>query len=137
MLPRSIGLLCTQEHKFEELEKLQNEQELHIMDMYNVVEKSTEKIEDGCKLAERVLDLGNSTHIVSLEKYISKQLMMLINNTPKLDVTVNIQFDSDVSQFTEAMAKNFGTFRKPLVPAVNAIENQSDDEELTNLQVSL
>ena len=119
----------------EELDRLHKDQELHIMDMYNTVDKTIEKIEHGCKLGERYIESGNDTHILTMEKYICKQLTMLVNNTPKLDVTVNIQFDSDINNFTAASTKSFGSFTKPLVAAVNPIDHQIDDEELIILQV--
>ena len=107
------------------------------MDMFNLVEKSSEKIEDGCKLADRVVDSGDDTQILSLEKYISKQLMMLMNSTPKLDVTVNIEFESNLDTFTSAIREKFGAFKKPTQSAVNAMEHQEEDAELSSLQVKL
>ena len=46
-----------------ELEDIHTNQELSIMDVFHNVEKTIEKIEDGCKFAERVLKSGNETEV--------------------------------------------------------------------------
>ena len=47
-----------------------------------------------------------------LKKNISTQLVSLINNTPKPEVNVKIEFDTDTEKFQKAVDENFGGFKK-------------------------
>ncbi len=82
------------------------------MEMYHGVEKTIEKIEDGTKFSRRILDNGNCAEILSLKKTIARQLLSLINNSPKPDVDVRIEFLTDSQKFEDAMTDTFGSFAK-------------------------
>ena len=59
-------ILCVyilQEDALAELEKLHSELELIIMEHLHNVEKPIEKIEDGCQLADRVINHGNAIEV--------------------------------------------------------------------------
>ncbi|XP_062577150.1 formin-J-like isoform X1 [Saccostrea cucullata] len=96
----------------EELEDLHSRQELAIMDLFHSVEKTSEKIEDGCKYTDLLLQHGTGLHFALMKKMISKQLMFLINNTPKPDIHINLDFHSDADAFEKAVDKTFGSFVK-------------------------
>ncbi|CAE1322724.1 unnamed protein product [Acanthosepion pharaonis] len=91
-----------------ELEEIHNAQQLSIIEMCHNVEKTIEKIEDGCKFTERILKNGNSIQILMLKKLIANQLLSL-NSTPKPEVNTTIEFKTDDVVFAEAVRKTFGT----------------------------
>ena len=95
-----------------QLDEMHSTQELEVMDMFHKVEKTIEKIEDGTTFAERIIEHGSGAEILSMKKMIKLQLMSLINNTPKPDVNVRINFHTDQEKFEEAITKTFGTFVK-------------------------
>lgn len=96
----------------QELEDLHSRQELAIMDLFHSVENTSEKIEDGCKYTELLLQHGTGLHYALMRKMISAQLMFLINNTPKPDININLDFHSETEAFQEAINKTFGSFVK-------------------------
>ncbi|XP_071124967.1 B-box type zinc finger protein ncl-1-like isoform X2 [Mytilus edulis] len=100
------------EKMLEELENRHSCQELAIMELFHNVEKTSEKIEDCCTFAERVLKHGNGLQLLMMKKMIMSQLLKLINNTPKADVNVNIEFHTDGKVFQDAVVNSFGSFTK-------------------------
>lgn len=94
----------------QELESLHSNQELAIMDLFHSVEKTSEKIEDGCKYTDLLIQHGTGLHYALMRKMISTQLLFLINNTPKPDIHINLDFHSDADAFQEAINKTFGSF---------------------------
>ncbi len=95
-----------------QLDELHSKQELDVMEMFHNVEKAIEKIEDGTKFAERILEHASGAELLSIKKLITMQLMSLINNTPKPDVNVKIEFTTDAAKFEEAINTTFGSFVK-------------------------
>ncbi|XP_046377272.1 B-box type zinc finger protein ncl-1-like [Haliotis cracherodii] len=110
-----------------ELEEMHSSQELGIMEMFHIVGSTVEKIEDACKFTERVLEHGNSVQMLLVKQLITSQLMSLINNTPKLDVSVDIKFNANTDVFKEAAKKTFGSFAK---------EEMKIDTQLSSLHSS-
>ncbi|GIY76971.1 brain tumor protein [Caerostris darwini] len=104
------------ENVLKELESVHSSQELQVMETYHNVEKTTDKIEDACKFTERLLACGNTLEILSLAHVVGKQLLLLINNTPKLDITVGISFETDEKKFEECIKGTFGNVKKPEPP---------------------
>lgn len=102
-----------QEEMLKELDEMHSKQELQVMDMFHDVEKTIEKIEDGTKFAERVVEHASGAELLSMKKMITMQLMSLINNTPKPDVNIKLDFITDQTKFEEAMKETFGSFAKP------------------------
>ena len=47
-----------------------------------------------------------------LKKCITTQLLSLINNVPKPEVNVKIEFVTDPDKFKQAVKSNFGTFKR-------------------------
>ncbi|XP_047121481.1 LOW QUALITY PROTEIN: B-box type zinc finger protein ncl-1-like [Schistocerca piceifrons] len=99
----------------EDLTKIHKSKELKIMDTYNSIEKTMEKINDACKFTSRLLEHGNIVEILSLKKLVGAQLLYLINNTPKPDVTTTIEFNTDINKFEDAIKATFGTFTTEVV----------------------
>ena len=87
--------------------------ELAILELYHNVEKMAEKIEDGCRFSERVLDCGNGIEVLSVKKHITNQLLMLLNNIPRLEPAVTIGFQTDADKFKTAIDFVFGHIKKP------------------------
>ncbi|CAH1777460.1 unnamed protein product [Owenia fusiformis] len=104
------------EEKLKELEEMHSHQELGIMEVFHTVEKTIEKIEDGSKFTERVLERGNLTELLMLKKYVASQLLTLINNIPKDDVNDKIEFVSEATEFEKATKETFGHFVKEEPP---------------------
>ena len=48
-----------------------------------------EKIEDGCKVADKILCSDNDSYILSVERHVSKHLKKLLKYAPKLDAKAN------------------------------------------------
>ncbi|XP_075234706.1 E3 ubiquitin-protein ligase meiotic P26 [Lycorma delicatula] len=100
------------EEVLEELKSIHDQRELKVMESFHNVEKTMECIEDACKFTNRLLDLGNAAEILALRRVVGTQLLNLINNTPKPDVNISIEFTSDMDKFNEAVQSTFGSFRK-------------------------
>lgn len=96
----------------DELETVHSSTELEIMDMYHNIEKAVEQIEDGCKFTERVLKNGNMVEVLLMKKNIRQQLLMLLNNIPRPDVNVKIEFVTDSDRFRRSIKEVFGHFKK-------------------------
>ncbi|XP_054721914.1 LOW QUALITY PROTEIN: brain tumor protein-like [Uloborus diversus] len=105
-----------QEHVLKELDSIHSSQELQIMDTFHNVEKISEKIDDACKFAERLLNHGNTLEILSLIHVVGTQLLSLINNTPKLDISVGITFETDEKKFEAGVKETFGHVKNPETP---------------------
>lgn len=73
-----------------------------IVHVYSV-EKTVEKIEDACRFTSRLLEHGDAVEILALRRIVGTQLMNLIKNTPKPNVTFSIQFQTDYNQFEKAL----------------------------------
>jgi hypothetical protein len=102
------------EELLKELDDIHSTNELSIMDMFHSVEKTVEKMEDGCRFTERILKHGNGVEVLSLKKHISIQLLMLLNNIPRPEPTgTKIEFNTDVDKFSTMIRMAFGRFRKP------------------------
>lgn len=106
-----------QEEVLKELESLHKTQELLVMDTFQTVGKTIEKIQEACKFADKLLKHGNAIEILSLKQIVSSQLLYLINNTPKPDISKEITFETDPDTFEQCIRKNFGHIKKPEQPA--------------------
>ncbi|XP_046395805.1 B-box type zinc finger protein ncl-1-like [Ischnura elegans] len=95
-----------------DLESLHSKRELKIMDTFHNVEKTMDKIEDACKFTSRLLEHGNSVEILSLKGVVGAQLKNLINNTPKPDVNVSLEFETDMKKFEAAAKATFGNLKR-------------------------
>ena len=97
----------------EQLEKIHCDNELAVMEMFHNVEKTVDKIEDACKFTERVVKHANGVEVLTLKKLINMQLLTLLNNIPRGDLNIKIEFVSDSNKFTSAVNEHFGRINKP------------------------
>lgn len=86
-----------------ELEELHHLRELEVMELFHCIEKTGNQMEDACKFARRLIEFGNAAEILTLKKVVGTQLLNLINNTPKPDVNVALEFNTNFEKFTEVV----------------------------------
>uniref|UniRef100_A0A182Y7A6 Brain tumor protein n=1 Tax=Anopheles stephensi TaxID=30069 RepID=A0A182Y7A6_ANOST len=99
------------ENALKNLEKLHSERELKIMDMYENVAKSVEKIEVATRYARKVLDQANGPELLSLKSMICAQLNQVMGTAPKGDAKFSIEFHSNYEKFEQLVPDLFGKFR--------------------------
>ncbi|XP_063992247.1 brain tumor protein isoform X1 [Diachasmimorpha longicaudata] len=109
-----------------ELEKLHSERELQVMDTFHNVEKAVEQIETANRFTSRLLEHGDTTEILALKRIVAKQLINLINNTPKLNVKFSIEFQTDDEHFEKVMLESFGRFKTESTQAFKPVDISSD-----------
>jgi hypothetical protein len=63
------------------------------------VEKTVEKIECACQFTNRLLEHGDATEILSLRRVVTNQLLDLLKNMPKPNITFLIEFQTDYNNF--------------------------------------
>lgn len=122
-----------------ELEKLHSNRELEIMDTFHTVEKTVEKIEDACRFTSRLLEHGDAVEILALRRIVGTQLMNLIKNTPKPNVTFSIEFQTDYDQFEKTVKEVFGKFhtestpiRKPSPEPISTMQGVSANQQIVH-----
>jgi len=76
------------------------------IEIYYSVEKNVEKIEDACRFTSRLLEHGDAVEILALRRIVGVQLMNLIKNTPKHNVTFSIEFQTDYNLFDKTVKVN-------------------------------
>lgn len=112
----------------EEMETLHSNQELAIMELCHNVEKSVEKLEDGCKFTEHIVNNGSGLQLLLMKKQVSSYLIKQINNAPNPEVNINVEFKTDAAAFEVACKKHFGSFKKE--------ENRLPERPLSSLHSS-
>lgn len=109
-----------------DLELLHSERELEIMDSYNSVDKIVEKIDAACCFTSRLLEHGDAVEILSLRRVANSQLISLIRNTPKPNVSFSIEFQTDFDNFEKTVKEAFGSFRTESTVTNAALENAAN-----------
>jgi hypothetical protein len=92
----------------EQLEEMHSQQELKVMEMLHTVEKTAQRIEDGCAFGERVLKNGSSVEILLLKRAITTQLQSLLKGMPQVGDVNKIEFVTDEKIFNDAVTAAFG-----------------------------
>lgn len=100
------------EELLKELEETHSQKELAVMEMHRGVEKAAEKIETASRFTERVLAHGNGVEVLSMKKPIMTQLLMLLDNMPRIVTDVSIEFRVDPKAFAVALLGACGHLRK-------------------------
>lgn len=113
------------------LDQLHSERELKIMDIFHNLDETVEKIESACNFTSRLLQHGNCYELITLKQMISTQLLKLINNTPKPEVSFSIEFETDIDKFENSIKNSFGKFQ------TEDTRSESPVPTLTNLNPSL
>ncbi|XP_032671270.1 B-box type zinc finger protein ncl-1-like isoform X2 [Odontomachus brunneus] len=127
----------------EELGKLHEARELEIMDTFHNVEKTVEKIEDACRFTSRLLEHGDAVEMLALRRVVGAQLMNLIKNTPKYNVTYSIEFQTDYNHFEKTVKEVFGKFRtegtstsvKTLPEPISTISGVSTNQQMVHTSI--
>ncbi|XP_017786187.1 PREDICTED: brain tumor protein [Nicrophorus vespilloides] len=94
-----------------DLNNLYRERELKVMDMTQKVGKEIDLLEDACKYAARVLEIGTVAEIMYLRNVVGTQLQNLIKNTAKPECKYSLEFLADYNEFKSTLKKVFGHFR--------------------------
>ncbi|XP_061705847.1 brain tumor protein-like isoform X3 [Cydia pomonella] len=99
------------EKALEELERLHKERELKVMDLFDRVDKTVQRIDTACKFASRLLNSGDGTEIVMLKKTVASQFSRLLEGAPEFEVDYSLQFVSKIDKFDSITEDTFGVFR--------------------------
>lgn len=99
------------EKALEELERLHKERELKVMDLFDRVDKTVQRIDCACNFAARLLRRGDGAEIVMLKKTVSSQFARLLEGTPEFDVDYSVEFLTKMEKFDTITEETFGTFR--------------------------
>ncbi|XP_026326346.1 brain tumor protein isoform X2 [Hyposmocoma kahamanoa] len=99
------------EKALEELERLHKERELKVMDLFDRVDKTVQRIDCACKFTARLLRRGDGTEIVMLKKTVASQLARLLEGAPEFDVDYSLEFVTKMDKFDSVIEDTFGTFR--------------------------
>lgn len=95
----------------EELERLHKERELKVMDLFDRVDKTVQRIDCACKFVARLLRRGDGTEIVMLKKTVASQFARLLEGAPEFDVDYSLEFTTKIDKFEAISEESFGTFR--------------------------
>ncbi|CAK1578425.1 unnamed protein product [Parnassius mnemosyne] len=99
------------EKALEELERLHKERELKVMDLFDRVDKTVQRIDCACKFATRLLRRGDGTEIVMLKKTVASQFARLLEGAPEFDIDYSLEFVTKLEKFDAVTEETFGTFR--------------------------
>lgn len=99
------------EKALEELERLHKERELKVMDLFDRVDKTVQRIDCACKFTARLLRRGDGTEIVMLKKTVTSQFARLLEGAPEFDVDYSLEFVTKMDKFDTVTEDTFGTFR--------------------------
>lgn len=99
------------EKALEELERLHKERELKVMDLFDRVDKTVQRIDCACKFANRLLRRGDGTEIVMLKKTVASQFARLLEGAPEFDVDYSVEFVTKMEKFDSVTEETFGAFR--------------------------
>lgn len=99
------------EKALEELERLHKERELKVMDLFDRVDKTVQRIDCACKFTARLLRCGDGTEIVMLKKTVASQFARLLEGAPEFDVEYSLEFVTKLDKFDAVAEETFGTFR--------------------------
>lgn len=99
------------EKALEELERLHKERELKVMDLFDRVDKTVQRIDCACKFAARLLRRGDGTEIVMLKKTVASQFTRLLEGAPEFEVDYSLEFVTKMDKFDAISEETFGTFR--------------------------
>lgn len=99
------------EKSLEELERLHKERELKVMDLFDRVDKTVQRIDCACQFAARLLRRGDGTEIVMLKKTVASQFARLLEGAPEFDVDYSLEFVTKMDKFDSIADETFGVFR--------------------------
>lgn len=92
----------------EKLEDMHSQQELKVMEMLHTVEKTAQRVEDGCAFGERLLKNGSPVEVLLLKRVVATQLQSLLGNVPCIADVGKIEFVTDEKLFSNTITATFG-----------------------------
>ncbi|GBP65514.1 Brain tumor protein [Eumeta japonica] len=98
------------EKALEELERLHKERELKVMDLFDRVDKTVQRIDRACHFTGRLLRRGDGTEIVMLKKTVASQFARLLEGAPEFDVDYSLEFVTNIEKFDPIIEDTFGVF---------------------------
>ncbi|KOB71307.1 Brain tumor protein, partial [Operophtera brumata] len=98
------------EKALEELQRLHKERELKVMDLFDRVDKTVQRIDCACNFAARLLCRGDGTEIVMLKKTVASQFARLLEGAPEFEVNYSLGFVTKLEKFEQITEETFGTF---------------------------
>lgn len=98
------------EKALEELQRLHKERELKVMDLFDRVDKTVQRIDCACNFAARLLLRGDGTEIVMLKKIVASQFARLLEGAPEFDVDYSLEFVTKLDKFEQIAEETFGMF---------------------------
>lgn len=101
----------------EELERLHKERELKVMDLFDRVDKTVQRLDCACKFATRLLCRGDGTELVMLKKTVASQFARLFEGAPEFDVDYSLEFVTKIDKCDSIIEDSFGTFRTEITRA--------------------
>ena len=104
---------CRQEELLRELDALHSSQELGVMELCHGVERAAERTQHACAFADRLLAHGSAAQVARVRRVVRARLLALINNAPRVDAGVRLEFRTDATRFRDAVARLFGSFVVP------------------------
>nr|KAG5693723.1 hypothetical protein BaRGS_002106 [Batillaria attramentaria] len=124
-----------------ELDDKHSSKELQLMETFHVLGTNETRLDDACTFTDRVLKHGSATHIALMKKSICSQLLSLINNAPKPDISVSIEFKTSLETFENALNQTFGWFVKEepvkAKPTLSSVHSSFDNEAAFNLAAGM
>lgn len=93
-----------------QLELLHKERELNVMDLFDRVDKTVQRIDCACSFAGRLLCRGDGTEIVVLKKTVTSQFARLLEGPPDFEVDYSLEFVTKMDKFEQIAEEAFGTF---------------------------
>lgn len=107
----TLWCIFSQDQLLNNLDEMHSKQEISVMDQLNSLEKTNDKIEDGCMFAERILTNGNALEILLMKKVITAQLTRLCT-VPCVGSVGKIEFLTDEKKFEEQIRSSVGRLTK-------------------------
>lgn len=103
-----------------ELEAVHSEKELAIMDMFNSLEKSGEKMTDTCKFVDRSIEHADAVELLSVSKLIKSRMQAIGEEMPHSELSVKIELEFDGEKFAQATKDYFCSLKKGDKPQIMA-----------------
>ncbi|KAJ2950578.1 hypothetical protein O0L34_g8826 [Tuta absoluta] len=124
------------EKAFEELERLHKDRELKVMDLFDRVDKTVQRIDCACKFTARLLRRGDGTEIVMLKKTVASQFARLLEEAPEFAVDYSLEFVTKTDKYDAITEETFGTFRTEATKAEEKARKLSKESPSAIVAVS-
>ncbi|XP_067948165.1 B-box type zinc finger protein ncl-1-like [Watersipora subatra] len=120
-----------QESLLAQLEVIHKQQELAVLEKYNEVNKTVDKIEHGSAFVQRIIEKSDCLEFLALKKVMNQYLSSLVNLPLSGAVSVDIRFVTDKEVFEKAVTDSFGHFK---LRDENVLKNQQQQQQLQQIR---